>query len=110
MRKLLAVLLGGLMISSVLLSGCGKKEEATTEAEATGESVSITMVNIKSEINTQLEELAKAYQSETGVEVKVINVPAGVDAQATLKGYYLSGEMWCRPSIYNRTCCYALGF
>ncbi len=104
MRKLLAVLLGGLMISSVLLSGCGKKEEATTEAEATGEAASITMVNIKSEINTQLEELAKAYQAETGVEVKIMNVPAGVDAQATLKGYYLSDQM---PDIIA---CEAAGF
>ncbi|MBR5636985.1 MAG: ABC transporter substrate-binding protein [Pseudobutyrivibrio sp.] len=105
MRKHFSVVMCLLLIATSVFTGCGKQKEAASgDAGDTSAGGSITMVNIKSEINSQVEELAKAYQAATGVEVKVINVPAGVDAQATLKGYYLSDQM---PDIIA---CEASGF
>lgn len=101
-RKIISFILSIFLIISI--AGCGQKnsEEAS---EAAGTSVeSITLVNIKSEVNTQIQTLASQYEKETGIAVKVINVDAGVDAQATLKGYYLSDQM---PDIIA---CEASGF
>ena len=105
MRKQISVWMCLFLVIATVLGGCGKQEEAASgDTGDTSAGGSITMVNIKSEINSQVEELAKAYQAATGVEVKVINVPAGVDAPATLKGYYLSDQM---PDIIA---CEASGF
>ena len=101
-RKIISFILSIFLIISI--AGCGQKnsEEAS---QAAGTSVeSITLVNIKSEVNTQIQTLASQYEKETGIAVKVINVDAGVDAQATLKGYYLSDQM---PDIIA---CEASGF
>lgn len=74
-----------------IASGCGQSKEVESEAS---ESVSsISLLNIKSEVASQMEALAKQYEAETGIKVNVISVQSGVDAQATLKGYYLSDQM-----------------
>ena len=86
-----------------LFSGC-KKTDGTETAASDENAQSITLLNVKSEVNSQIESLAAAYTAETGVEVKVLAVPAGVDASATLKGYYLSDQM---PDIIA---CEASGF
>ena len=95
-----------LMLSlSMVLSGCGKAEEqAAAEAEAEAVGGSITVLNTKGEVSSQIEELAATYTSETGIEVKIITVPAGVNASATIKGYYLADQM---PDIIA---CEASGF
>ncbi len=92
------------MLSCTVFGGCGQKNAADGEAEAQSEPATITLLNAKSEVNSQIEALAQQYQKETGVTVNVIVVPAGVDAQATLKGYYLSDQM---PDIIA---CEAAGF
>ncbi|WP_034443664.1 ABC transporter substrate-binding protein [Butyrivibrio sp. AE2032] len=74
-----------------LTVGCGQSKEV--EADATESASSISLLNIKSEVATQMEALGKAYEAETGVKVNIITVQSGVDAQATLKGYYLSDQM-----------------
>ncbi len=74
-----------------LTVGCGQSKEV--EADATESASSISLLNIKSEVATQIEALGKAYEAETGVKVNIITVQSGVDAQATLKGYYLSDQM-----------------
>ena len=102
MRKQMSIWMSLILIGTLVFAGCGKQQETGEETETTG--VSITLLNIKSEIKEQLETLAQTYQAETGVEVKIMNVPAGVDAQATLKGYYLSDQM---PDIIA---CEAAGF
>ena len=87
-----------------VLSGCGQKaetEEVPAPVPFTG---TLRLLNIKSEVNDQINELAKKYQQETGITVEVIPLPAGVDAQATLKGYYMSDQM---PDIIA---CEASGF
>lgn len=95
MKKLNAGLLSLLLGLSICISGCGKAggDNAQKDASAQGENQSITLLNIKGEIQSQVESLASAYETETGVKVNVLGVPAGVDAQATLKGYYLSDQM-----------------
>ena len=79
------------MAAMCITSGCGQtKEIETASADAAG---AISLLNIKSEVASQLDALAKQYETETGVKVNVITVQSGVDAQATLKGYYLSDQM-----------------
>jgi len=79
------------MAFMLIASGCGQDKE--TEAGVEESVSSISLLNIKSEVATQMEALAKQYEAETGVKVNVISVQTGVDAQATLKGYYLSDQM-----------------
>ncbi len=75
-----------------ILSACGQSKEVETDS-ATETVDSISLLNIKSEVASQIEALGQQYQKETGIKVNVITVQSGVDAQATLKGYYLSDQM-----------------
>lgn len=94
MRRLSAGLLSVIMGVSLCVSGCGKAGgKASQESLEQSEAQSITLLNIKGEIQSQVEALGAAYEAETGVHVNVLGVSAGVDAQATLKGYYLSDQM-----------------
>lgn len=105
MKKLYSLLLCMVLATAMVFSGCGKQEEAATEAEGTEEKVdSITLLNIKTEVNDQIINLAQTYEAETGVHVEVIATGPGVDAQAMLKGLYLSNQM---PDIIA---CEASGF
>ena len=91
MKKIHIIPLAFVMAFMFIMSGCGQDKEVEAGVE---ESVSsISLLNIKSEVATQMEALAKQYEAETGVKVNVISVQSGVDAQATLKGYYLSDQM-----------------
>lgn len=91
MKKIHILPLALVMAFMCIASGCGQSKEVESEAS---ESVSsISLLNIKSEVASQMEALAKQYEAETGIKVNVISVQSGVDAQATLKGYYLSDQM-----------------
>lgn len=106
MRKFCALLFSFVLVCGAL-AGCQKNSEvetASTEAASETASGSVTLLNVKSEVNSQIEELAAAYTKETGIEVTVMAVPAGVDVSATIKGYYLSDQM---PDIIA---CEASGF
>ena len=92
MKKYLAYLLTTALLSALLLSGCGQSA-VVAESDDSSFIGSITLLNIKSEVGDQINALATQYQKETGITVNVINVAAGVDAQATIKGYYLSDQM-----------------
>ena len=91
MKKIYILPLALVMAFMCIASGCGQSEEV--ESDAAQSAGSISLLNIKNEVSTQMEALAKQYEAETGVKVNVISVQAGVDAQATLKGYYLSDQM-----------------
>ena len=91
MKKKYVIPLALVMSFMCITSGCGQSKEV--EADATESASSISLLNIKSEVSSQIEALAKAYEAESGVKVNVITVQSGVDAQATLKGYYLSDQM-----------------
>ena len=87
-RKTLSVLLASIMVFSILLTGCGKKDEGTTKdtpttaatvteapaatkAVETASAKKIVIFQSKVEIADQLEACAKEYQAETGVEVEI---------------------------------------
>lgn len=91
MKKHLVYPLIAVLTLMCITAGCGKSEEVEQDA---GETVSsISLLNIKSEVGPQIQALGDQYKKETGITVNVINVQSGVDAQATLKGYYLSDQM-----------------
>lgn len=90
-KKLLSAVLSVAMIATVL-AGCGGSGASTSQTGAAGEStaaaaaeegssaasaatstdgVKITVLNTKSEIQTQWEELAAEYKDITGVDVEV---------------------------------------
>ena len=105
MRKHLSVMMCLLLIAASVFIGCGKqKDSSADEDSASAAGTSITMLNIKTEVNDQILDLAKKYESETGVHVEVLSSGPSVDAQAMLKGYYLSDQM---PDIIA---CEAAGF
>lgn len=101
-RKILSFVMTFFLI--ICISGCGQKSSGDSQEAAVAKAESITLVNIKSEVNAQIQTLASQYEKETGIKVSVINVDPGVDSQATLKGYYLSDQM---PDIIA---CEASGF
>ena len=104
MKQLKSIVLSTFLASVLLVSGCGKAAESEGSSADEATNKSITLLNIKSEVSSQIEELGAKYAQETGITVNVINVQSGVDAQATLKGYYLSDQM---PDIIA---CEASGF
>ena len=94
MNKIISIPLVSMMVLSCIVSGCGQNKTAETEEAETAQSAgSISLLNIKGEVKSQIEALAQQYQAETGVEVKVLGVDTGADSQATLKGYYLADQM-----------------
>lgn len=114
-KRVLALAMAGLMAAG--LAGCGSsssstgststaastKEAATSTAEASSTAAgsssgkSIRLVNGKIEVDSQLKELAKQYEKETGVKVQIESLGGGVDIQGTLKGYYQADNM---PDIF----------
>lgn len=78
MKKLTALALAGLM--AVSMAGCGGSEEG---AESTG--VAITIFNTKSEIQSQMEEMAEEYSANTGVDVEVYYSSDTVSAHLATK-------------------------
>lgn len=88
MKKIrLMLLMATVLISSLTLVSCGKKEEVKT----------LRLFNGKIEIDQPLKEYAKAYEEKTGVKVEVESIGGGADINATLKGYLAAGNM---PDIF----------
>ena len=70
MKKVLCMLLAGVMVFSLSACGSSSSSEDSTGA-ASGGDVSITIFNSKSEIQSQFEEMAQEYSAEKGVNVEV---------------------------------------
>ncbi|SFG69682.1 raffinose/stachyose/melibiose transport system substrate-binding protein [Lachnospiraceae bacterium C7] len=93
------------LLVTMFFTGCEQNNDVSKASlKSKSKSKTITLLNNKSEVESQLEELAKKYETDTGVKVEIESVPAGVDSQAVLKGYYLSDKM---PDI---VVCEAAGF
>ncbi len=111
-KKMMSILLAVAM-TVVLAAGCSNRTtqnadtsdetEINTETQKSGETsengetaistegVSITMLNTKSEIQTQFEEMASAYEEQTGVSVEVY-VTTGDSPAEDIAKRYASGE------------------
>ena len=113
-KKLLSAILSVAMVATVL-AGCGGSSSSTGESTAAGDSaaaveegsaaastntstdgVKITILNTKSEIQTQWEELAQEYKELTGVDVEV-SVTVGDSPSQDITKRYASGEV---PTIF----------
>ncbi|SDX85998.1 ABC transporter substrate-binding protein [Lachnobacterium bovis] len=82
-----------LILSFVILFALvGCKSDSSIKKSSKSDKT-ITLFSNKSEVESQLKELATLYKSKTGITVKIESVPAGVNAQSVLKGYYLSDKM-----------------
>lgn len=100
MKKVVA-LLSVTALTFGLLTGCGSKTEETnsseekTESEATEESdlsgVKISFLNSKGEIQTGLEEMAEAFEEETGISVDIMACGAGEVPYTKITSAYNSG-------------------
>lgn len=62
-----------------LAAGCGKKDNAASDngSATTGNKGSVYFLNFKPEIAEIYEKIAKDYEAETGVKVKVVTAAAG---------------------------------
>ncbi|XME01508.1 ABC transporter substrate-binding protein [Lachnospiraceae bacterium C1.1] len=88
--------IAAMSISMILLCGCALKIPSGSkknESVSSDEAAVISLINSKSEVASQIDELAAAYKAESGVTVEVQNISSGVDAQALLKGLYLADEL-----------------
>jgi raffinose/stachyose/melibiose transport system substrate-binding protein len=83
-RVALAVAVSAAMVSVLSMS-------------ASAADTTIRIVQSKIEVDSQLKKLAAMYEEETGVAVEIESLGGGVDAQATIKGYYQAGNM---PDIF----------
>lgn len=95
-RKLVSAFL--LVTMSVgMLTGCGGSSDAAASEDgasaeaASGDGVSITMLNTKSEIQSQLEEVAATYEDITGVHIDVYAANGDSPSQEIAK-QYASGD------------------
>ncbi|WP_026505134.1 ABC transporter substrate-binding protein [Butyrivibrio sp. NC3005] len=78
---------------ALLCSGCSSEKSSSSSNENSSGLAkgSLTIINSKSEVSSQIDELASAYSKTSGVEIKVVNIASSsVDVQATIKGMYLS--------------------
>ena len=103
MKKFLALLTAGTM--AFALAACGSSSDSSSDDSSKDSSSSkssgdgIELLNGKPEIDEQLQNLAKAYKEETGVEVTVTTVGGSNQATAsdTLKKRYQADSM---PDIF----------
>ncbi len=91
-KKILSLLLVAIMAGSTMACGASTDEstDGDTAAESTG--VSITILNSKSEVQTQFEEMAEEYSAETGVEVEVYCADTDTTVASQVATRYASND------------------
>ncbi len=102
-RKLFSsVLVSALAVTSLTACGGDKTQETATEGDTTSEvaesDVEVDIFQFKVEFKDQFEDLADAYEEETGVKINVTTVGGGDDYGAALKSKVASGD---EPNIFN---------
>lgn len=99
-RKIMGIILAGVMLFGVL-AGCGENRNGaensdtgsdTTTGAATRSGVQLTFLNSKSEIQTQLEAIAKEYEALTGVPIEVYATTEGASPFETIQKKYSAGD------------------
>ena len=89
-KKLLSLLMVAAMSASMV--ACGSGDAGNTSDSAKGEGVSITILNSKTEIQTQFEEMAEEYEESTGVHVEVYNADTDTTVASQVATKYASND------------------
>ena len=95
MKKQIAVALALATAATMLFAGCAKGENSNSASKGSGDA--IQLLNGKPEIDAQMQELAKAYEEETGKKLEVLTIGGNETASSKLKELYQAGEM---PDIF----------
>jgi len=97
-KRFLSLMLCVVMLS-VMLAGCSGAKTATTTEEKpqTTEVKEIYFLNFKPEIATIYDSIAKDYETETGIKVKVVTAAAGT-YETTLKSEIAKSDA---PTIFQ---------
>ncbi|MEE3379078.1 MAG: ABC transporter substrate-binding protein [Lachnospiraceae bacterium] len=95
-KRLLALAMTASMAATMMV-GCGSKTTGNgsgkgSEAASNGSAAGITIYNSKTEIQSQMEDIAKAYTEETGVPVEVTVQGTGSTVATDLSTAYASGN------------------
>ena len=87
-RKLVSLVMVAAM--AVSLVACGSDSGSGSLADGSG--VSITILNSKTEIQTQFEEMAEEYEANTGVHVEVYNADTDTTVASQVATRYASND------------------
>ena len=90
-KRLLSLMVVAAMSASLV--ACGSSEGGSSDgASSSGSGVSITVLNSKTEIQTQFEEMAEAYEEATGVHVEVYNADTDTTVASQVATKYASND------------------
>jgi raffinose/stachyose/melibiose transport system substrate-binding protein len=95
-KKLLSVVLSAAVIST-LVAGCGSSSNASSSKSTATAAKEIYFLNFKPEIADTYDEIAKEYEKETGVKVKVVTAASGT-YETTLKSEMAKSDA---PTIFQ---------
>ncbi len=91
--KKISALAMTLVLSVSALTGCAQQADPAQTADTTEKNVKITFLNSKGEIQSQLEETAKAFTSENPtITVEIIPAAAGQSPFEKVSAMYASGN------------------
>lgn len=91
-KKMVALIMA-ILVTATAFVGCSKSDDNNTSANSGQKQVKITVMNSKGEIQTQLEEMAKAFMEENeGITVEVIPAAAGQSPFEKVLSLYSSGN------------------
>ena len=88
-KKIVSLMMVAAMSLSLVACGSSSSDSGDS-AESTG--VSITILNSKTEIQTQFEEMAEEYEALTGVEVEVYNADTDTTVASQVATRYASND------------------
>ncbi len=91
-KKLVSLLVIAAMSASLVACGGSDGESGSSSKDAAGNGVSITVLNSKTEIQTQFEEMAEEYESKTGVHVEVYNADTDTTVASQVSTKYASND------------------
>ena len=89
-KKIVSLALAGTLLLGGL-AACGKGSDSKNAGGKSGEKVSFTLLNTKSEIQPQLEKMAKEYSEANNVNMEVL-VTVGDSPSQDITKRYASGE------------------
>ena len=109
-KKLLSLVMIAAMSASLV--ACGGSGGSADGSASNGSGVSITVLNSKTEIQTQFEDMAEEYEKSTGVHVEVYNADTDTTVASQVATKYASNDPYTltmvdAKDIYSLTDDYA---